>query len=217
MLAHFQTLLTELYGIDQPLNVLDFLVTDPLVVAALEEPGTRETPEKLLIREENAELALTLYLDKTLLERLKLKDPREHLSRRNFSDFCAMLEGISHFNYVVWNASADKSVTLHELELQAEVDKYVTALALLSGQPESGLAESLYKDLFDEPVFASDLDAEALARYQSASAFAASFCHSLSKRFPDGFSRPGMLGELRSFYRLPQPEKVSHIQSALFA
>lgn len=217
MLEDFQTLLTDLYGIEQPLNVLDFLVTDARIVKALDMPEAREAPEKLLISQNHEELGLTLYLDQNILERLAQTDPREHLGRRNFADFCAMLEGISHFNYVVWNASANKSVTLHELELQAEVDKYVTALALIASQPNSQLADSLYEDLFDDPRFADDLEPEALARYQSASAFAARFCHSLSRRFPQGFSGSGMLGELRCFYRLPQPEKVSHIQSALFA
>ena len=218
MLQHFQLLLSELYGIEQHLDVLDFLVTDQRFLAAVEEPSTaRGTEEKLLICQTDGELALSLYLAPELLERLRASDPRDRLGRRNFADFCTALEGISHFNYVAWNASADKSVTLHELEMQAEVDKYVCALAVLAAQPKSGLSDSLYDRLFDDPQFAADLGPDELERYRSASTLAAKFCHSLARRFPHGLSRPGMLSELRAFYRLSQPDKVSHIRSATFA
>ena len=39
--------------------------------------------------------------------------------------FCLALEGVSHFLYLIWNASFDRSVTLLEMELQAEIDKFV--------------------------------------------------------------------------------------------
>ena len=218
MLQHFQALLSELYGIEQQLCVLDFLVTDRRFVAAVEKPSTmRATEEKLLIHEDGGELGLCLYLAPELLARLAARDPRDRLGRRNFADFCTALEGISHFNYVAWNASADKAVTLHELEMQAEVDKFVGALALLVDQPDSALHDSLYDRLFIAPRFADDLGPEERERYRSASAFAGKFCHSLMKRFPHGLSRPGMLGELRDFYRLTQPDKVSHIRAATFA
>jgi hypothetical protein len=218
MLQHFQSLLSELYDTEQHLNVLDFLVTDNRILAAVEGSSpARGTEEKLLICQNDEELALSLYLAPELLERLKARDPRDWLGRRNFADFCTAFEGISHFNYLVWNASADKSVTLHELEMQAEVDKYVGALAVLAGQPNSELTASLYDRLFDDPQFAADLEPDELERYRSASALAGKFCHSLARRFPHGLSRPGMLGELRAFYRLSQPDKVSHIRSATFA
>jgi len=218
MLQHFQSLLSELYDIEQRFDVLDYLVTDNRILAAVEQSSvTREAEEKLLICQSDGELALSLYLAPELLERLQIHDPRDWLGRQNFADFCTVLEGISHFNYVVWNASADKSVTLHELEMQAEVDKYVGALAVLAGQPNSVLIDSLYDRLFENPQFAADLEPDELERYRSASAFAAKFCCSLARRFPHGLSRPGMLGELRTFYRLSQPDKVSHIRSATFA
>ncbi|MAF83396.1 MAG: hypothetical protein QGG54_08445 [Gammaproteobacteria bacterium] len=217
MLRHFQSLLSELYDTEQHLDVLDYLVTDHRILAMLEDSrAEREIEEKLLICECEGELALSLYLAPELLERLKTHDPRDWLGQRNFADFCTVIEGISHFNYVVWNASADKSVTLHELEMQAEVDKYVGTLAVLASQPNSTLTESLFDRLFNDPEFDTDLEPDELERYRSASAFAAKFCRSLARRFPHGLLRPGMLDELRDFYRLPQPDKVSHICSATY-
>ncbi len=217
MLRHFQSLLSELYDTEQHLNVLDFVISDTRILAAVEGAGARKTEEKLLISQDDGELGLSLYLSPELLERLQSCDPRTWLGHRNFADFCTVLEGVSHFNYIVWNAAADKSVTLHELEMQAEVDKYVGTLALLAGQSCGTLKHSFHDRLFAEPQFADDLEPEELARYRSASALAAKFCRSLTERFPHGLARPGMLGELRDFYRLTQPDKVSHIRSATFA
>ncbi|HJP38050.1 MAG TPA: hypothetical protein QF499_02835 [Gammaproteobacteria bacterium] len=217
MLQHFQSLLSELYDTEQHLDVLDYLITDHRILAAIEDSSAvRVSDEKLLICECEGELALSLYLAPELLERLKIHDPRNWLGRRNFTDFCKLIEGISHFNYLVWNASADKSVTLLELEMQAEVDKYVGTLAVLASQPNGALADSLFDRLFDDPEFDAGLEPDELERYRSASAFAAKFCRSLDRRFPHGLLRPGMLDELRGFYRLPQPDKVSYICSATY-
>lgn len=218
MLTQLQTMLSDLYGIEQLHDVLDYVVTDRRFLSGVETPETaRDTEEKLLICQAGDELALSLYLAPELLERLQDCDPGCRLDAVNFADFCTVLEGVSHFNYVAWNATADRSVTLHELEMQAEVDKYAGALAVLAARPDSALGDSLFECLFGDPVFADDLEPIERERYRSASAFAARFCRTLAQRFPQGLSRPGMLGELRTFYRLSQPDKVSHIQSAVFS
>ena len=67
-----------------------------------------------------------MYLERELLERLDQNDPLTRLDRDNLADFWSALEGVSHFTYYAWNAARDKSVSLFELELQAEVDKFVT-------------------------------------------------------------------------------------------
>ena len=218
MLRDFQSMLSRLYGIEQSLDVYDFLLTDVRLLAALESDSeTRSAPEKVLIRESPDEMGITLYLDAGLLERLTSQDPRRRLNRANLADFWTVLEGVSHFNYIVWNAAADKSITLLEVEMQAEVDKYVGARLLLEQQPNSTLLDGLYARLFDNPDYADNLNERELSRYRDASHYAGRFCHSLEKRFPSTALAPVMLDELRAFFRLSQPEKVGHIQSALFA
>lgn len=218
MLRDFQTLLSSVYAIDQTLDVYDYLVTDASILAAWETPGTaRPTQEKLLIREDDDELRMLLFLDARLLERLSASDPRRRLGRANLADFCTVLEGISHLIYLAWNAAADKSVTLMELEMQAEVDKYIGARALLQDQPDSRLGESLFARLFDEPAYDANLSSHEFARYRDASLFAGRYCRSLEKRFQTARFGLDMIRELREFYRLPQAAKVSHIQSVFFA
>lgn len=218
MLRDFQLMLSRLYGIEQALDVCDFLLTDARLLAELEGGAdVRPTPEKVLVQESSDEMGITLYLDAKLLERLTSLDPRRQLSRANLADFWTVLEGVSHFNYITWNAAADKSITLLEIEMQAEVDKYVSARLLLGQQSDNTLIDSLFSRLFDDPGFDASLGPSELSRYRSASLYAGRFCRSLEQRFPTTSLAPEMLEELRAFFRLSQPAKVGHIQSALFA
>jgi hypothetical protein len=218
LLRDLQELLGSVYGTGVPADVLDFLITDAAWLREWEDPAAaRDIEEKLLIREADGELGLALYLDPGLLQRLAAADPRQRLCGRNFADFCTVLEGISHFNYVAWSAARDQAVTLLELEMQAEVDKYVGARALLEGQAGSDIGRRLFEQLFDAPLFDAALGSEELDRYRSACRFATRYCRSLESRFPAGRFAPGMVRELRAFYRLAQPAKISHIHAAVFS
>jgi hypothetical protein len=219
LLRDLQCLLEELYGIETGADVRDYLVTCPMTLQALELDGpSRDIEEKLLVEEEGHELGLALYLDADLLERLAALDPRKQLCEANIGDFCTALEGISHFSYLAWNAAIDKPVTLLELEMQAEVDKYIGARLLLGRQGRgSFVGDRLLGRLFDNPVFDDRLDPEELSRYETASHFAGRYCHSLENRFPAGLPGSPMVRELRNFYRWPQPAKVSHIHSTLLS
>lgn len=121
LLGQLQSLLSDLYALEMPYDVNDFLITDERIAAALDAEG-RSTEEKLLISEDEEESAgVSLYLQAELLERLQRNDPSQRLDGENLNDFWTALEGISHFVYYAWNADLDKSVTLLEMELQAEV------------------------------------------------------------------------------------------------
>lgn len=218
LVRDLQCLLFNLYGVEIQADVRDYLVTHAGSLGHWEETGQkRDIAEKLLIEEGEEELGLALYLDQAVLDRLVLMDPRHSLNRLNLADFCLALEGVSHFNYVAWNAAMDKKVTLLELEMQAEVDKYVCARVLLAAKSGGSLERPLLNSLFDEPVFDAALSGEELGRYQDASRFAGRYCRSLESRFPAGLPGSAMLRELRTFYRWSQPAKLSHIRSAALA
>lgn len=218
LLRDLQLLLGTVYGIDVGEDVCDYLITDVTMLPPTEQPGAcRATEEKLLLQHDGDELGVALYLDSCLLDRLSRLDPRQRLSGQNLADFCTVLEGISHFTYVAWNASADKCMTLLELEMQAEVDKYIGARILLEHQSGDDLGQSLVACLFDDPAFHEELKPEELTRYRHASSFAGRYCRSLESRFTQDRLAREMVHELRDFYRLPQPAKVSHIQGAFFS
>lgn len=213
MLRRLQLFLSASYGIDPPEDVREYLVTDADWLRAIEGDNGRETDEKLLILEQDGELELALYLAPELLSRLTASDPLTGLNAANLADFCTVVEGVSHFNYLVWNAAANRRVTRLELEMQAEVDKYLSVRAFQPVDRHRDLARVLY----DRPQFEAALDAEELERYTHACRFAGWYCRSLNRRYAAGPPGPPMLDELRHFFRLPQPEKLSHIHASAYA
>jgi hypothetical protein len=218
ILGSLQGELGRLYDAEVSHDVRDFLVTDRQVLASLApgDPG-RATDEQLIVVERDSDLDVALYLDPGVLERLVAADPRERISRSNLADFWTVLEGVSHFHYLAWNANLDKPVTLLEMEVQAEVDKYMSTRLLLAAQPRATLGAPLLQRLFDDPSLDPALDAEEADRYQAASSLARRYCAGLESRFPDAGLTPELLRELRTFYRLPQSAKIGRIRARGFA
>ena len=131
MLADLQRHLADIYCLDRPYDVREFVITDPVMARALGEDALlRNTRETLLVSEDDAGLAVSLYLDGAMLERLESSNPVERLRAELLDDLWRVVEGISHFNCIVWKATRERSVSLLELELQGEIDKYVSTLLL---------------------------------------------------------------------------------------
>ncbi|MGH8224127.1 MAG: hypothetical protein ACREQZ_14255, partial [Woeseiaceae bacterium] len=211
-----QDYLSGLYCAEPGYRVTDFLVTDPALASVLGGaaliPNTEET---VFVSESDESLDLCLYLDRELLARLEDENPIEQLRASRIRDVWTVLEGISHFNYLVWSARQDRKVTLMELEIQAEVDKFVSTWMLAQRQTGCDFAHLLHGWLFEEISFNPALDSSQRERYQLANSYAGRFCHGLRRRL-HGDSEP-VLRELRRFYRLTQTEKISHIHSQAYA
>lgn len=215
MLAVLQKHLTDIYQADHGFAVTDFLITDP-ALAKLLGCGmlVPQTDESVLLSQDNDGLALSVFLDEQMLQRLDRDNPLEALRTGQLDDLCKVLEGISHFNYIAWSARQDKSVTLLELEMQAEVDKFVSTWLMALDQEDYDFARRLHGWLFDDVSFNPELDRQQLERYRAANDFAARFCHGLRERL----HRDGKKGlhELRRFYRLSQTDKISHIHAQAY-
>jgi hypothetical protein len=213
VLEKLQQQLHETYRTEPTHDVRDFLVTDPYVAKILSgDNKLAGNGETLLLCEDEDGIAVSLYLEDEMLERLSGDDPVAALRAGQLDDLCKVIEGLSHFNYVVWRASRDRSVSLLELELQAEVDKFVSTMQLAMDQQDGELVNGLHGRLFDDVQFHQNLDAEQAARYRAANEFAARFCRGLRRRLLHGDD--GALPELRQFFRLSCSEKISHINSA---
>jgi hypothetical protein len=213
LLARFQSYLSSFYEAPSEYDVYDFLITDARLADALTPKGHCDNDERLLVAQSAEGVALSVYLEQTMLAQLSRDDPFIDLHDGNMSAFMLAVEGVSHFNYLCWNAAFDKSVTLLELELQAEVDKYVTATALLGAQGNSKSASALHEILFDRIKFRDDLTEQNLERYRDANHYAAKYCRSLRSNFPDSHGESCFRNELRRFYRLTQNEKIRRIEA----
>jgi hypothetical protein len=210
LLRKLEAMLHELYALEVGYAVADFLITDPDLMRALDSSG-RTIDEKLLISEADGEADVALYLERELLERLDRHDPLTRLDRDNLADFWSALEGVSHFTYYAWNAARDKGVSLFELELQAEVDKFVTTGMLLRAQTGRE-ANGLHGWLFDSPTLAAELGEQERERYRRANRYAAKYCRRLGRAL-GADDETAAQRELRHFYRLSQSSKLAHIDA----
>jgi len=212
MLDRLQQQLSETYQADPGYDVRDFLITDARIAKAISGDNVLTAGgETLLVHEDEDGLSLSLYLEAGILERLESDDPLTALREEQLEDFCKVIEGLSHFNYVAWRASRDRSMSLLELELQAEIDKFVSTMQLALHQQDNEMLNGLYARLFNDITLRPDLDDEQVERYRAATEFAARFCRSLRKRMLQNGDIA--LNELRRFFRLPLREKISHINS----
>lgn len=210
LLGKLEAMLHELYALDVGYAVGDFLITDAALARSLDARG-RVVDEKLLIAEADGEADVALYLEEALLERLARRDPLARLDETNLADFWAALEGVSHFTYYAWNAARDKPVSLFELELQAEVDKFVTTGRLLREQTGRE-PDGLHAWLFDSPRLAPELDEPERERYRLANRYAARYCRQLLAT-AGARDEATAQSDLRRFYRLTQTSKLAHIEA----
>jgi hypothetical protein len=217
ILKQLQDFIGDIYDVSISHDVYDFLVTDRRhLPAAARSSGP--TDEELIVAQpeegDTGEIAMSLYLDPELLERLDRADPMERLHDGNVADYWTALEGVSHFVYLAWNAGHDKPVSLLELEMQAEVDKYVGSYWLMRRQFPDRFPAELLRLLFERTRIDSRLAAGREDLYREASRYAERFCRRLERslRGARGRSQAEVLTELRRFYRLTNARKVAHIQ-----
>ncbi|MGD2128307.1 MAG: hypothetical protein PVJ33_14240 [Lysobacterales bacterium] len=212
MLERLQQQLHDINRSDTGYDIRNFLVTDARVAGAISGgDNLTKSGETLLLQEDEHGVAVSLYLDQAILDRLETRDPAAALRSDLLDDLCKVIEGLSHFNYVAWRASRDRSVTLLELELQAEVDKFVSTMQLARQERDKELMDGLHGRLFDSIRFHDHLSRRQLERYRAASEYAARFCRALKPRLRG--RGEDVMRELRRFYRMSLGEKISHIHA----
>jgi hypothetical protein len=125
MAGRVQGALERLYGVDRVADVADFL----------DRAGDGQR-ESLLVREgEGGDLLMSVRLP-------------ELDGSAGLDTFCQVIEGVSHFVYVVERARTGRAATHLELELQAEVDKWVVlaaSLGTLDAASSAALRARLYE------------------------------------------------------------------------
>jgi len=215
-LASLQSALAEIYDLPAMPAVGEFLMTSRSDLQGYSE--ARAGDEQLIVGVEGDTVSLALYIDGAVLARLAQRDPFAALDHENLADYLTVAEGVSHFVYVAWNAGHDKPVTLLELELQAEVDKYVLGAWLLREQGAGRFPRELHRLLFERARVDPAAAAGRANLYRTASNYAGRFCRRVAASLAasTGHSRRGatreLLAELRRFYRWGNARKLAHIE-----
>jgi hypothetical protein len=212
ILRQLQELIGGIYDVTVNHDVYDFLVTDRANLPAAARGAS--TDEQLILAPGSDAVGVSLYLDPALLGRLDQANPMERLNDANVADYWTALEGVSHFLYFAWNAGHDRDVTLLELELQAEIDKYVASYLLLRRQFPERFPAELLRLLFERTRIDPDLAQGREPLYRAASRHAEKFCRYLERSLRASRTefQHDVLAELRRVYRLTNARKVAHIE-----
>ena len=150
--------------------------------------------EALIVKQSGGEIELGLYISPEILMTLEDGDPLE-----NLDEFGCAIEGVSHLLYVSDRAAKERSVSMLELELQAEVDKFIV-FHLLASSCSRYIDSSLFAKQFEEHSFDPSLEGSEVERYATASHFAAKYCNALRQSYFNPTDRRALTSEARRFF-----------------
>ncbi|MBI2981165.1 MAG: hypothetical protein HYY44_02505 [Deltaproteobacteria bacterium] len=163
--------------------------------------------ELLLIVEQPPETRIGLYISREVLERLEDSEPFQNLTSENLEDFCTAVEGVSHFLYFLIRSGQTRPVSPLELELQAEVDKFVLCTFMLEQQGGRRVSQALIISLFENYHLIPSISLSEQERYQLANRLAWQYCQSL-KKFSRPIHRRQWVREIRRFHQKNLQEKI---------
>ena len=212
-LAWLQEELQHVQAVETGHRVEDFVVSR----AVLEGMGLKapRADEEVLVVEEQDELSVAVYLAPRVLQALaRAERDLGALFGAHFPTLCLAIEGVSHFVYLTSRAEAQRSVSLLELEVQAEIDKFALAALHLWRAGRRHEVPALLERIFDDVSFLPHLRPEELERYRTANRLARGYCRELLRYVEQGRVEP-LLAELRHAYRLGAGEKYSHLNRGL--
>ena len=134
--------------------------------------------EQLLVREDDDELSMALFLDAAALANLERHDPAAAWTTTTSPTSAWRSRASATSSTSRAAPPPSRCVSPLELELQAEVDKFVSCL-LLAGRPLEQLRARLYGDV----AYADDLDDDERDRYRTANDEARRYAGVLERRF----------------------------------
>ena len=204
-----QDQLEAIYAIECPRASLFLL--HPEQAQLLRSPGA---DEELWLREDGEGLEIGLYYSpalRTCLEARSLRDTA--WLALGLDAYCRLAEGVSHFLYLARSAALGRRLTMLELEVQAEVDKFASLVLHRWPWLEPAAAHELHARLFRDVSYRSGLSLEERARYVEANRIAALFtarllAHVMARRLDR------LLEALRYAYRLGAEAKLQHLAAA---
>jgi hypothetical protein len=166
-----------------------------------DDPSAREV---LHVRQDEDALSIEVVLPRRVAEA-----PWSDLS---LDERCQRIEGVSHFLVLCARARAERQTTQLELEIQAEVDKWLVLSRGGRLRPDDDLR--LRHALYEDVSFAHDARSVEGERYRLASRLAARF----TRKLAETYARPGRLRAMRAaladFFHRGQREKLALIEAA---
>lgn len=195
--------LQQIYEIYTDEKISDYINSSSLLTK--EYCAQSNINETVLLLERDDCIDISVIFNEHIIELLE----HNKLSKFNLESFCYLLEGISHFLYLVHNCHHDKKVTMIEMELQAEIDKFIYLSMLNHSMDKNDLHALLFSDI----TYVSSLSTECKQRYETANFYAAKYTHYILRNFHASNINSSLKKELRRFYRMTLQDKMHHINS----
>lgn len=215
-----QQQMQHIYQLPQDLSIEDFLIDQETLHTMKEKkcviPSIPQQKGYMLLFTEGNELHVGIYLHNHVIDNLRRYNPLLGLHEKNIYDFCIVTEEVSHFLYTTWKAQHDIQMTKLEIELQAEVDKFILCTLYRAQHQDKTDSRSLIELLFGDYHFEENLSEESKRRYHTANNLALHYCHFLDRHYINDNHIPQMIEEIRQFYRFSQTDKISHINRTSF-
>jgi hypothetical protein len=121
---------------------------------------------------------------------------------------CQIIEGVSHFVYVVERARREREATQLELELQAEVDKWVFLASAMRQELSVVRSAALRARLYERVRYEHDAASESGERYRVANDAAHRFVRRLERDYLGAARFEDLRAELRRFFHEGQEAKL---------
>lgn len=157
--------------------------------------------EALFVRESEDGLELLLRIPRLAEQRTV------DVEGAGLDPLCQIIEGVSHFVYLADRASQDREATQLELELQAEIDKYVILASSLKDFDER-TSRRLRERLYDGVAYVHAEGTELGDRYRMANGCARRFTARLERDYVTRARYRELQDELRRFFHMGQGEKL---------
>jgi len=223
LLHSLQALLERTYRMDTGIaDVAPFLIGDAGFRQLYDRPGVQARAQRagaaagggarVLVRETDGAVAACIYYPDALIRCLEDHPPARGLTDGNMDAFATFVEELDHFLLLAERVRLRRPVSLLELEMHANVTKYLVCALFLAARrgrgPRSPLGERdrvwLLWHLFEKVSFAEP-DPQVQSRYQAASRFARRFLSGLDAA-PTAAAR---LERLRLFHDASHEKKLA--------
>ena len=167
---------------------------------------------RVLLRDAGDTLKVSIYYPDSLIRELEDNDPRLGIHDENI-DLCAsFIEELDHFLFIAQNYKSNRPFSLLELELQANVTKYLVLKYFIALQSRSLKLRKFDREYIRHHLFYKrQFDVEDTTerkRYEDAGKFGMMYTEQI-----DRLSHEERLRDLRRFSRMTCPSKIKHIQS----